>query len=390
MLLLLLSCASPEPDCPLWFSDLDQDGYGTGHGVQSCEALPSRTEQNGDCDDRDSSTHPGAEDAPLDGLDQDCDGQDRCEGPLHVGELEYVDCSTGLLYVVRDSATSWPEGDCICELNGSLSLSAKAAGNLQGGLVKVTGNVRITSGWDGVGLEGLVTVGGILELDLAAQADADLNALQELSELHMHSQGAAAAQMESLRTAEEVTLDGPISLRAGQLQALGYIRIERAEVSVLDLPALLQVDMLRAEGGQFISPKLERLGSTRLSETEVAWDSLNHVDWLDVYPNTSVFLPALQTTYGLSVQGSLYAPKLQILPSLSLSDGGSVSLPGLRILNGVWLNEAALTLPLVHDLTSAGLDSNASLSVPLVQSIKDLNVRDSSLNAPLLEDIESL
>jgi hypothetical protein len=30
-----------------------------------------------DCDDRDSSTHPGAEDLPSDGLDQDCSGMDR-------------------------------------------------------------------------------------------------------------------------------------------------------------------------------------------------------------------------------------------------------------------------------------------------------------------------
>lgn len=43
--------------------DLDSDGYSGAT----------------DCDDRDPTTHPGAVDAPFDGLDQDCDGINACE-----------------------------------------------------------------------------------------------------------------------------------------------------------------------------------------------------------------------------------------------------------------------------------------------------------------------
>ena len=45
--------------------DLDDDGW---------------TDVDGDCDDADAMVYPGANDIPLDGIDQDCDGVDAVPG----------------------------------------------------------------------------------------------------------------------------------------------------------------------------------------------------------------------------------------------------------------------------------------------------------------------
>ena len=97
MILLFLACSTPEPTCPIWFSDLDGDGYGVGEGVASCEPLAGRVEQDGDCDDWDQATHPGAWDRPLDRVDQDCDGQDTCASTQLVRSMEEIALSGSTL-----------------------------------------------------------------------------------------------------------------------------------------------------------------------------------------------------------------------------------------------------------------------------------------------------
>ena len=65
-------------DEQVWYEDLDGDGYGDGAPTMSCgEPFPgSYAPQTGDCNDNDSSIHPGATEIAEDGVDQDCDGQD--------------------------------------------------------------------------------------------------------------------------------------------------------------------------------------------------------------------------------------------------------------------------------------------------------------------------
>jgi hypothetical protein len=63
-----------------WWADTDADGYGVGDPVYTCAAPLGHAGADGDCDDADPTFHPGATDISADGLDQDCDGADRCVG----------------------------------------------------------------------------------------------------------------------------------------------------------------------------------------------------------------------------------------------------------------------------------------------------------------------
>ena len=57
-----------------WYVDEDGDGYGAGSVTVSCEPLDGRVEDGTDCDDADSSIHPGASEVCDDASDNDCDG----------------------------------------------------------------------------------------------------------------------------------------------------------------------------------------------------------------------------------------------------------------------------------------------------------------------------
>jgi len=62
-------------DAGSWYTDADGDGYGdTDSLVVSCDQPAGATTTGGDCDDSADRVHPGAEDDPRDGFDDDCDG----------------------------------------------------------------------------------------------------------------------------------------------------------------------------------------------------------------------------------------------------------------------------------------------------------------------------
>ncbi len=62
----------------IWYIDEDGDGWGVviGSALASCEPIPTRASQFGDCDDSESGNgiHPGATEI-CDGIDNDCDGK---------------------------------------------------------------------------------------------------------------------------------------------------------------------------------------------------------------------------------------------------------------------------------------------------------------------------
>ncbi len=58
----------------LYYQDEDGDGFGApGTGMESCDAT-GKSDNDQDCDDQESGTHPGAEEV-CDGVDNDCDGE---------------------------------------------------------------------------------------------------------------------------------------------------------------------------------------------------------------------------------------------------------------------------------------------------------------------------
>jgi gliding motility-associated-like protein len=59
----------------VWYVDADADGYGDVNdtGVTSCTQPPGTVDNNGDCDDANSSVNPGAIEI-CDGIDNNCDG----------------------------------------------------------------------------------------------------------------------------------------------------------------------------------------------------------------------------------------------------------------------------------------------------------------------------
>ncbi len=61
-----------------WYPDADGDGFGDEDAPWSSCAQPTGYTATGkDCDDADPAIHPGADDHPGDGVDDDCDGEDQ-------------------------------------------------------------------------------------------------------------------------------------------------------------------------------------------------------------------------------------------------------------------------------------------------------------------------
>ena len=77
------------------FEDLDGDGYGNSDvPVLACEG-EGYAAADGDCDDNDAASYPGAEEIANDGIDQDCDGVDLTDTGNTPGGDTGVDSDTG-------------------------------------------------------------------------------------------------------------------------------------------------------------------------------------------------------------------------------------------------------------------------------------------------------
>ncbi len=87
-----------------WFSDGDGDGYGTlDEVVEGCSAPSGFVSNDWDCDDADSSVHPGASEV-CNGPDRDCDGYEPgpCRSCLDVRD-HGEDLGDGLYSIAPDS-----------------------------------------------------------------------------------------------------------------------------------------------------------------------------------------------------------------------------------------------------------------------------------------------
>ena len=71
-------------DAPMWYLDVDGDGWGGDHSEPACQPPSGYVAQGGDCHESDPSVHPGAVERCCDAVDQDCDGdvENGCSGDL--------------------------------------------------------------------------------------------------------------------------------------------------------------------------------------------------------------------------------------------------------------------------------------------------------------------
>ena len=118
-----------------WYSDEDGDNYGDAtNAVVDCinPAAGAYVTDATDCDDRDDTVHPGAEEVWYDGVDQDCDGNDTDQdgdGALAV-EAGGDDCLDTDPAAGPDGVEVWYDGvdqDCDgndCDQDGDLSCVA--------------------------------------------------------------------------------------------------------------------------------------------------------------------------------------------------------------------------------------------------------------------------
>ncbi len=79
-------------DPTTWYADTDGDGYGdaTAATTIACDAPSGHVADSTDCDDGDSSIHPGAAES-CDGFDTDCDGLSDDDDPDAGGATWYLD-----------------------------------------------------------------------------------------------------------------------------------------------------------------------------------------------------------------------------------------------------------------------------------------------------------
>lgn len=75
--------SADESSMTTWYTDRDDDGYGTDDSATAAceEPYASSVLLGGDCDDDNADVNPGEPEVCEDGADQDCDGQDAtCAG----------------------------------------------------------------------------------------------------------------------------------------------------------------------------------------------------------------------------------------------------------------------------------------------------------------------
>ena len=91
-------------DMTTFYEDWDGDGFGDAeYSEDGCEAPAGYVADSTDCNDVDSSIHPGASDTAWDGIDQDCNGEDERDTDC------IIDGVDSAMLDVMD--TSWPVDD---------------------------------------------------------------------------------------------------------------------------------------------------------------------------------------------------------------------------------------------------------------------------------------
>lgn len=441
-------CDGVDQDCdglpddgvalPTWYRDLDGDGHGDPfETLDTCVQPDGYVDEGSDCDDGDDQINPNAEDTPLDGIDQDCDGSDDCSAPVfYAGNITFEDATAeadmwafcasydavaGNVWVQDTTLAELAALDCLCEVEGSLyveynpsltDLSALSSLSRIGGTLVVITNASLTTL---EGMDSLASIGSLYVYDAPLTDLSGLEFVTELEEVYLGEMRTltSLAGLENLeRVNGDLTLYTLTALPdLSPLQKLTEVEEGLTLENLVALTSLGGLDHL-TRVGRYLKVRNARLlttleGMTALGEVGGLWvlenDALVDLygfealvdlpDGLWVYYNTS--LPDLRGLEGITSLGAL-----------RVSDGsiGASALASLDGLQGLTVVDGDVTIENYSNLTDlSGLDSLTEVGGSLgvselygLESVDGLDALDrvgSDLlldGNPVLADLEGL
>ncbi len=367
-----------EPPTPIWYPDLDGDGFGDGSApVSACTAPADHLATAGDCDDTSADRHPDAHDPVGDGIDQDCDGVDAtCSRPpddfsRYVGDVvldgpsaaataadlcvEY-DAIAGSVTLQNTDWTDLSALGCLCEISEGLVLDTNADLSSLAGLPADASLGRRLELWSNASLTTTAGLAGTrwmgAEVSVEQLVVRENPQLIELSGLD----GWTTADLVQIRENDAlVSLSGPPDLTA-VLESL-EVRDNPVLESVAGFDALRSVVELRIEGNPRLTsiamgPDFEQvryltLGTNALADL-TAFGTLRAIDTrLTVRAAPALTslegLDSLERLGGLRVEHNPVLDSLQGLQDASAAGGvsGTIELQGnpeLKTLSGLdWM-----------------------------------------------------
>jgi hypothetical protein len=294
--------------------DLDQDGWGrTGSPTDACEVREWYVTRDGDCDDEDATTYPGAPETSDDGIDQDCDGWDvlaACPDAAHIDDDVTID---------GDDAEADAEALCAAgpvRIGGGLVVSATPFTDLSAlGCVCTAEWIRVEDNPSLENLDGLA---------LVALDDARVDDNPRLTSI------AALGRLPALDA---------LNVWGNAIATLAPLRDTRVtEAQIDDEDALVDLDGLSVLADLYV----------RRCDALVSFAGLQHEGYafnVEVTDNASLAslegLEGLDSAYRVDVDGNASLHDLRGLDGLTsandvyIHDGALTSLAGLDALTAV-------------------------------------------------------
>lgn len=358
-----------------WYLDADGDGFGVGAAVSSDEVLEGYALRDGDCDDGDSTRSPSSVDWHLDGIDQDCDGADACDGATRVAEGDTLDCSLGLL-VAEGNLTELPSGGCLCAIEGDLALAEES----------------LDSDW--AALE-------IIQGGLTGPLPSALPALTYVGSLSIDSPS-SPIDLSHLRAVDILLIDGDLELV--DLSSLAHAEIFgldlTSQFSDIDLPSMQTMGGFSVRGSagskRMVFPRLQEVGKfyawqeMPIEELDLGVGSSFGELWLSgPLLESFVLPPADKASIALPNVQCIYTSKAPAYLALA-GDSQAVLLPNLESTGFLSVLDMHLFAPELTAADSMTLGWYSSLTAESLDSVTDLVARSTTLNSPPLDELNSL